>query len=299
MGSILLVEADPDTCDRWASELVRAGHDAVASRSVREALPVIREGGIDLVIVDGYDSCAGVLDLARSLEALPDAPPIVLVSSSPAAPEISVRIGVAQFIAKPCDASEIVAAADADRVAEASPFPRRRGRRGADLAAPPVRLNHSTTNSRTPRAAIVRVTRPSWTATRSSCEPCAQVLGARIGQQARGDQLWRVADDEHELRHAAVGVGERANVVGALDVPVTRAARPRGREILGEAGMSSSEPAWSLPTRLGSGIGERLIELVARRRARTDHRRLCASCSASARSRCEQRRDRRDRASAR
>ena len=110
MGSILLVEADQDTCDRWAKELVVAGHDPVAARSVREALPVIREGGIDLIIVDGYDNCAGVVDLARSLESLPDAPPIVLVSSSPAAPEISVRIGAIQFIAKPCEPSEIVGA---------------------------------------------------------------------------------------------------------------------------------------------------------------------------------------------
>lgn len=92
--------------------MIRAGHDAVAAQSGRDALPIIREGGIDLIIAVGYDSCAAVVELARALEPLPDAPPIVLVSGSPAAPEISVRIGAAQFIAKPCEPSEIVAAAN-------------------------------------------------------------------------------------------------------------------------------------------------------------------------------------------
>lgn len=110
MGSILLVEADPDTGDRWSSALTEAGHDAVIAKVMREALPAIREGGFDLVVVD-YDTCPGVVELARALESLPDAPPIVLVSSSPDAPTISVRIGAAQFIAKPCEPSEIVAIA--------------------------------------------------------------------------------------------------------------------------------------------------------------------------------------------
>lgn len=108
MGSILLVEADPDTIDRWSRALETAGHDAVATHSMRDALPSIHEGGIDLVVID-FDTCPGVIELARAIDLLPDAPPIVLVSGSPAAPEVSVRIGAAQFIAKPCEPSEIVA----------------------------------------------------------------------------------------------------------------------------------------------------------------------------------------------
>lgn len=110
MGSILLVEPDPETCDRWATEFGAAGHAVLAATSTREALPLVRDGGIDVVVVDGYDQCIGVIELARAMEALPDAPPIVLVSGSPAAPEISARVGAASFIPKPCDADEIVAA---------------------------------------------------------------------------------------------------------------------------------------------------------------------------------------------
>jgi DNA-binding response OmpR family regulator len=106
VGSILLVEADPETRGLWAAALSVDGHDVIAT-STRDALRIINDGGIDVVVIDAYDPRMGVVDLARGLEALPDAPPIVLVSSSPHAPEISVRIGAAAFVAKPCEPSEV------------------------------------------------------------------------------------------------------------------------------------------------------------------------------------------------
>ncbi len=104
----MLVEPDSETCDRWSTIFGAAGHAVLAATAMREALTLIRDGGIDVVVIDCYDTCAGVVELARSIEALPDAPPIVLVSGSPAAPEISARIGAAQFLPKPCEASELV-----------------------------------------------------------------------------------------------------------------------------------------------------------------------------------------------
>ena len=87
-----------------------AGHSVLAATAMREALPVIRDGGIDVVVIDAYDPRAGVIELARAIDALPDAPPIILVSGSPDAPEISARIGAAAFLPKPCEASELVTA---------------------------------------------------------------------------------------------------------------------------------------------------------------------------------------------
>jgi DNA-binding NtrC family response regulator len=110
VGSILLVESDPDTCEEWSAALASVGHTVHAAGAMREALPLIREGGIDVVVIDTYDPRAGVVELARSIEALPDAPPVILVSGSPDAPEISARIGAATFLAKPCEPTEVVAA---------------------------------------------------------------------------------------------------------------------------------------------------------------------------------------------
>jgi DNA-binding response OmpR family regulator len=110
VGSILLVESDPVICDQWATAVSAAGHAVLAASAMREALPLIREGGIDAVVIDAYDPRGAVVELARSIEALPDAPPIILVSGSPEAPEMSARIGAAVFLPKPCEPSEIVAA---------------------------------------------------------------------------------------------------------------------------------------------------------------------------------------------
>jgi DNA-binding NtrC family response regulator len=112
VGSILLVDSDPDTRDRLGSAIRDAGHEVLNAGSPREAFLRISEGGIDAVVVDSYDPRVGVMELARSMDSLPDAPPLVLVSSSPYAPEISARIGAAAFVAKPCDPSEVVAVID-------------------------------------------------------------------------------------------------------------------------------------------------------------------------------------------
>jgi len=108
VGSVLLVETDLETSDRWARELGLVGHAVVIASVMRDAPMILREGGIDVVVIDCYDRCVGVIELARDIERLPDAPPIVLVSSSPVAPEVSARIGAAAFLPKPCESAELV-----------------------------------------------------------------------------------------------------------------------------------------------------------------------------------------------
>jgi len=109
VGSVLLVETDLETSERWARDLDIAGHAIVNVRTLREAQLVVCEGGIDVVVIDCYDKCDGVIEFARSIERLPDAPPIILVSNSPVAPEVSARIGAAAFLPKPCEPGEVVA----------------------------------------------------------------------------------------------------------------------------------------------------------------------------------------------
>jgi DNA-binding NtrC family response regulator len=89
-----------------------AGHEVLVAITMREAFLRISEGGIDAVVVDSYDPRVGVVELARTMTALPDAPPLVLVSPSPHAPEISARIGATAFLPKPCEPGELVAIVD-------------------------------------------------------------------------------------------------------------------------------------------------------------------------------------------
>ena len=109
MGSILVVESDPDTRDRLGAALRGATHDVLVALTMREAFLLLGEGGIDLVVIDSFDPRIGVVELVKQMETLPETPPIVLVSASPHAPEISVRIGAAAFVPKPLEPGELVA----------------------------------------------------------------------------------------------------------------------------------------------------------------------------------------------
>jgi DNA-binding response OmpR family regulator len=110
MRSILLVEADSITCDAWSAAVIASGHSVITASGMREAWSVVRDGGIDAVVIAAYEPHAGVAELAQHMNALPDAPPIILVSASPAAPILSVRIHAAAFVPKPCDPEEVVTA---------------------------------------------------------------------------------------------------------------------------------------------------------------------------------------------
>jgi DNA-binding NtrC family response regulator len=112
VGSILVVQSDPDSSERLSGTLRQAGHEVIMAFAVREAALRLAEGGIDVVVIDAYDPRVGLPELARHMETLPDAPPLVLVSASPHAPEISARIGAAAFIPKPYEATDIVVGVD-------------------------------------------------------------------------------------------------------------------------------------------------------------------------------------------
>jgi len=112
VGSILLVESEPDSRDRLGAALRAAGHEVLNAMTVREAFLRTSEGGIDAIVVDSYDPRVGVVELARSLNALPDTPPLVLISASPHAPGISARIGAAEFLPKPCETADLVSVVD-------------------------------------------------------------------------------------------------------------------------------------------------------------------------------------------
>jgi DNA-binding NtrC family response regulator len=110
MGTVLVVQPDPELSEAWTGALVADGHDVLGAGAVREAIVHIREGGIDIVVVDAYDprdARTGITELVGALERLPDAPPLILVSGLPNAPELSARIGAAGFVTKPCEPADV------------------------------------------------------------------------------------------------------------------------------------------------------------------------------------------------
>jgi len=106
-STILIVESDPDTRDRLGTALRDAQHDVIVAATMSEAFMRLGEGGIDIVVIDSFDPRVGVVELVKNMNTLPDTPPVVLVSGSPFAPEISARIGAAAFLPKPLDLNEV------------------------------------------------------------------------------------------------------------------------------------------------------------------------------------------------
>jgi DNA-binding NtrC family response regulator len=95
--------------DSWTQTLAARGYDVLAVSGVINGVERAREGGIDIVVVDSYDGAGGVAELVAELDRLPDAPPVILISASPKGPSLSVHIGAAGFLTKPCEPADLVA----------------------------------------------------------------------------------------------------------------------------------------------------------------------------------------------
>jgi DNA-binding response OmpR family regulator len=109
VSTVLLVQADSELTDGWSLALEASNHSVLAARTATEGIKRVREGGIDVIVVDGSPGSKAVVNFVSQLDRLPDAPPFILVSSSPDAPEISARLGASAFLPKPCSASELEA----------------------------------------------------------------------------------------------------------------------------------------------------------------------------------------------
>ncbi len=80
----------------------------LSAQGVVEGIQRVREGGIDVILVDHWDSHVGLSEFVAALNRWPVPPPFVLISDSPRAPEISARLGAAAFVPKPCQADELI-----------------------------------------------------------------------------------------------------------------------------------------------------------------------------------------------
>lgn len=111
MGTILVVQADPVLREAWGDALRTRGHAAIEVGDITEAVRHAREGGIDVVVLDSVDPSRTARALIEELQRLPEPPPLILVSSSPRAPEQSAHLGAAAFVPKPCSPEDVAAVA--------------------------------------------------------------------------------------------------------------------------------------------------------------------------------------------
>lgn len=106
MACIVLLASDIGSRDAWRDTVEAGRHAVTVVSTAQAAVARIAEGGVDLLIVD-YEVLGGIRVLIAGLEALRDAPPLVLVSSAVDAPALSAKLGAAAFVAKPCNLEEL------------------------------------------------------------------------------------------------------------------------------------------------------------------------------------------------
>jgi DNA-binding response OmpR family regulator len=109
VATILLVQNDPTLRGAWSRALRIRHHDVIGASDLDTAIGYAREGGVDVVVFDGSGREPDGRALVEELDRLPEPPPMILVSSSPRAPELSAHLGAATFVPKPCTGEDIVA----------------------------------------------------------------------------------------------------------------------------------------------------------------------------------------------
>jgi DNA-binding NtrC family response regulator len=108
VSTVLVVQADSALNQDWCTAIESVGHTVISAQGISQGIQRLREGGIDVILVDHWDSHSGLADFVSELDRLPEPPPFVLISDSPRAPEISAHMGAAAFVPKPCTTEEIV-----------------------------------------------------------------------------------------------------------------------------------------------------------------------------------------------
>jgi CheY-like chemotaxis protein len=92
----------------WAPDLEERGYTVLYAEEPVQALVHVRTAIVDVVLIDSpTEICDTVTEFVNTLNNELQAPPFVLVSSSPSAPTYSAKLGAAAFVPKPCCAAEL------------------------------------------------------------------------------------------------------------------------------------------------------------------------------------------------
>lgn len=112
LASLLLVDDDATFCQVLSHALCKRGFAVSVAHSVEEALPLAQANPPEYAVVDLKMSGASGLTLVQALHQLDPATRIVVLTgyASIATAVESIKLGATQYLAKPANADQIVAA---------------------------------------------------------------------------------------------------------------------------------------------------------------------------------------------
>ena len=110
--SLLLVDDDETFCTVLSRALEKRGFDVTIAHNVEQALPLAKNNPPEFAVVDLKMDGASGLVLTKALHELDPATRIVMLTgyASIATAVEAIKLGATQYLAKPANADEIVAA---------------------------------------------------------------------------------------------------------------------------------------------------------------------------------------------
>ncbi|HEX5363026.1 MAG TPA: response regulator transcription factor [Gallionella sp.] len=111
-ASLLLVDDDPTFCRVLAGALEKRGYSVCIAHSVEQAIPLAEANPPEFAVVDLKMSGVPGLTLVKALHELDPNTRIVMLTgyASIATAVEAIKLGATQYLAKPANADEIVAA---------------------------------------------------------------------------------------------------------------------------------------------------------------------------------------------
>jgi len=111
-ASLLLTDDDPVFCQVLSRALEKRGYTVTVAHSVEQAMPLAQANPPEYAVVDLKMGGASGLALVRALHELDPATRIVVLTgyASIATAVEAIKLGATQYLAKPANADEIVAA---------------------------------------------------------------------------------------------------------------------------------------------------------------------------------------------
>lgn len=103
MPAVLVVDDNQDLAGAVAALAVARGCEGIAANSAPEALEILRQRRVDLMILDYHMPGMSGLELLQSLKechSVPAVPPVVVCSADEDAEEPALALGAVEFVGK-------------------------------------------------------------------------------------------------------------------------------------------------------------------------------------------------------
>ena len=116
MAKILLVDDSKTLLKHIRAMLLRGGHDVVAVSRGRDAVKLLSQETVDLVLTDLYMPPPDGFELVDAVRALPQRPPLIVMSSNAQAYQVfrdARALGASAALHKPFSAEQLLSAIDA------------------------------------------------------------------------------------------------------------------------------------------------------------------------------------------